>query len=68
LEFISTPFLHNEEYLKLYSSPNNVGMMGGEMGGANRKHSKLEKNVYEVLIGKPLGRYRHRWKDTIKLI
>jgi hypothetical protein len=73
--------LHNEEVNDLYSSLNTVGAIKkkkkkksrmrwaghvARMGGGERR------GLYRVLVGKPegkrpLGRYRHRWKDNIKM-
>ena len=43
-----------------------------EMSGACSTYGGEERGQYSVLVGKPegkrpLGRPRHRWKDTIKV-
>jgi hypothetical protein len=34
------------------------------MGGACSTHG-VKRNVYRILVGKPLG--RHRWEDNIRM-
>jgi len=36
------------------------------MGGACSAYGGVEKCI-QVLVGKPLGRPRHRWEDSIKM-
>jgi len=59
--------LHNEELTDLYSSPNVVQVIKARrikwMGHIT--HMGERRGIYRVLVGKPLGRPRHRWEDLI---
>jgi hypothetical protein len=66
--------LHNEQLHDLYSSPSVIRMMKrGRMkwvGHVKRMGKKMNAN--SILVGKseakrPLGRYRHRREDNIKM-
>jgi hypothetical protein len=66
--------LHNDELHDLYSSPNIVRVIKsrGIRWVGHVAHTGENRGVYRVLMGKPegerpLGRPRHRWKDTIKM-
>jgi hypothetical protein len=64
--------LHNEELSNLYSSPNIVWLNKSRMSGRGMQHV-WGREVYTGLWwgnlkGKrPLGRYRRRWEDNIKM-
>ena len=66
--------LHNEELNHLYSSPNIVRVIkSGRMRWAEHvARMGEEREVYRVLVGKPvgkrpLGRPRRRWVDNIRM-
>jgi hypothetical protein len=66
--------LHNDEFHKLYSSPNIFRMIKSRrMRWAGHEARMGEGTcVYRVLVGKsegkrPLGRPRRRWEDNIKI-
>jgi hypothetical protein len=66
--------LHNEELHILYSSPNIIRQIKLRRLRWAEQVARIgeEKNVYNVLIGKPegkrpLGRPRHRWEDGIRM-
>jgi hypothetical protein len=66
--------LHNEELHNLYSSPSIIRIIKSRrmrwVGHVARMGEK--RNVYRLLVGKPegkrpLGRWRSRWIDNIKM-
>jgi hypothetical protein len=61
--------LHNEELHNLYSSPSIIRVIKSRRmrwtGHIARMGEK--RNVYRILVGRPLGRRRHRWADNIKI-
>jgi hypothetical protein len=61
--------LHNEELHNLYSSTNMIRMIKSKRmrWAGNVAHMREKMNAYRILIGKPLGRPRHRCEDNIKL-
>jgi hypothetical protein len=66
--------LHNEELNNLHSSLNIVPVIKSRrMRWAGHVARMVEgRGVYRVLVGKPegrrpLGRFRHRWEDNIKM-
>jgi len=66
--------MHNEELKDLYSSPNIVRVIkSGRMRWAEHvARMGEEREVYRVLVGKPvgkrpLGRPRRRWVDNIRM-
>jgi hypothetical protein len=60
--------LHNEELNDLYSSPNIIRMIKlRRMSWAGHVACMGEgRGAYRILVGRPLGRPRCRWKDNIK--
>ena len=66
--------LHNEELNSLYSSANIVRVIKSRRmrWAGHVAHMEEGRVLHNVLFGKhegngPLGRPRHRWKDTIKM-
>jgi hypothetical protein len=66
--------LRNEELHNLYCSPSIIRMnKSRRMKWAGHVTRMMEKrNTYRVLMGKPegkrpLGRYRRRWEDNVKM-
>ena len=61
--------LHNEELNDLYSSPNIVHMIKSRRmrWAGHVMHMGKRRGIYRILVGKPLGRPRHRWEDNIKM-
>jgi hypothetical protein len=66
--------LHNKELYALYSSLNIIWVIESRrmrMAG-HIAHIDERRDAYGVLVGKPggrrpVGRYRHRWEDSIKM-
>jgi hypothetical protein len=61
--------LYSKDLYILYSSPNIIRKIESRRQAIYRYRRKEE---YSILIGKlegkgPLGRPRHRWKDSIKI-
>ena len=66
--------LHNEELNDLHSSPNIVRVIKSRRMRWARHVARMgdRRGVYRVLVGKPkgkrpLGRFRSRWDDNIKM-
>jgi len=67
--------LHNEEFNDLYTSPNIVRAIESKKKmrwTVQVEHMGERRGVQKVLVGKPegkrpLGRFRRRWKDNIKM-
>jgi len=67
--------LHNEKLNDLYCSPNIVRVIKtSRIGWAGHVARMRERRVaYKILVGKPegkrpLGRFKRRWEDNIKMI
>jgi hypothetical protein len=66
--------LHNDEFHKLYSSPNIVRMIKSRRMRWAGHVARMEevRDVYRVLVGRPEGKRpvggpRRRWEDNIKM-
>jgi hypothetical protein len=65
--------LHNEVLNDLHSSPNIQVITSRRIRWAEHViHMEERRGAYRVLVGKPggkrpLGRPRHRWKDSTKM-
>jgi hypothetical protein len=66
--------LHIEELNDLYPSPNifRATKSRRTRWAGHVSHMRESRGMYRVLVGKPegktpLGRYRHRWEDNIKM-
>jgi hypothetical protein len=66
--------LHNDELHSLYSSPNIVRVIKSrrKRWAGHVARTGEGRSVYRVLVGRPkgkrpLGRFRRRWEDNIKM-